>query len=143
MRVVRKTRRMEYCEIRPGCIAALPNDRDVTEHSFVISQAIEYRKLRGPRKTPVKRPSPRPKPKIADARGIREMTNARAKRATKIFPSIHLDVSTVPKPIKIRNNKQTSKPEIEPAYIWYICLIVCFFLFIFRRTIVSSWATIC
>lgn len=107
--LIRKTRRMEYFEMEDGLIGARPRNKDVTEYSFVISQAIEYRKEKSPRAKRV--PAARPLPRPANSRAFRDAANARAERATKRYKTIDLEAITVPKPNKIRNNKQKRKPK--------------------------------
>lgn len=143
-KLIRKTRGMQYHQLPDGSIEAEPRIVNVTWHSFVISQAIEYKKPRKVKKSPVK---VIPIPDAPRCRAKRATINERANRAVKVYAPINLDASSVPKPFKLKNGKQKSKLELRDpsnqsnfsfaARVYHFYLILLFFspFFSVRETI--------
>lgn len=107
-----KTRRFIYDRLSNGRVVARPRNQNVTKHSFVNSRAIEHKKrAKKAKKSPVKVVAAPPKERRVNFRALRAAVNARAKRAKKVYPTINLDLSLVPKPILIRNKKHQRKTQ--------------------------------
>lgn len=116
--LVRRTRSKCYYSSSGGDVKVVDNSFEATEYSLVISQPIEYTKRRVQKKTA---PKPQPaqpcgqKPKItAKMLNARQKLNSISNRASKVFPSIDLDASSVPKPKPITTKKKMS--ELKESY---------------------------
>lgn len=107
--LIRRTRSKRYYLMSNGSVREEDN-WEVTNYSFVVSQAIEYKKSTG---TKPKKKSQRnvqrnvAEPRVtAEIRDMRAKINERSNRATRVYPSIDLDASAVPRPKKIKSKKQ-------------------------------------
>lgn len=126
---IRKTRSKQYFQMPDGKIHDEDNSSDVTKHSFVISQAIEYSKKRKQHPKIPKRAQQNVEiPKKNDAIcSARSKINAKSDRATRVYPLINLNLSAVPKPTKIRSKKQLGKPKSTVFYFnfrFFVSLIL-------------------
>lgn len=96
-----------------GEVEAVVNEQQATKYSFVISQPIEYSKRRVFKKIP-KKVEPvavaAKKAKItANVLNARHKINNMAKKATRTFPTISLDASSVPMPKLVTTKKKMSE----------------------------------
>lgn len=117
---IRRTRDNRYYLLPDGVtIVAEPNDLWATDYSFVVKRPIEYKKKRAPKKVPPKRAEVNAlRRKItAKTRILRATINRNAIRATHVYSPINLELTVVPKPKRIKNQKQLSKLRIPcPLY---------------------------
>lgn len=107
--LIRRTRSKRYYLMPDGFVREEDNS-EVTNYSFVISQAIEYKKTTVTK--PKKKSQKNVQQNVAESRvndeirNMRTRINERSNRATRMYPSIDLDVSAVPRPKKIKSKKQ-------------------------------------
>lgn len=113
----RRTRERLYYRGADGVVAIVPNDKEVTEHSFVASRAIEHsqrrprmpnrRERKAPRaqKTPLKGAHRKMTVNIsAQRRRSRAIINTIAAKSTRVYAPFDLEASrVVPKPISIES----------------------------------------
>lgn len=107
---VRKTRSTRYYRTASGKLQK-ENNTEVTNHEFVIAQAIEYKKVRGRRQNPAIHAINAGPKTTAEMRNARAKINERSSRPNRIFPAIDLSATAVPRPNKIKSKKQLGKPK--------------------------------
>lgn len=127
--MVLRTRACRYLRDNEGIVKPIPNNLGVTEHSFVLSQAIEYKKRRTPKKPLPKKPGNIRVPNVTEqVRNERAKINRKANNAKRVMKPIDLNLTTVPKPIKIAQ-KKFSKPKTVQFSI--IVVFISHFMFPF------------
>lgn len=140
--LVRRTRSKCYYSSSGGDVKVVDNSFEATEYSLVISQPIEYTKRRVQKKTA---PKPQPaqpcgqKPKItAKMLNARQKLNSISNRASKVFPSIDLDASSVPKPKPITTKKKWVSWK---SHIFALASYLATYLFFSRQNDYSKMAS--
>lgn len=110
--LVRRTRKNVYYSTADGKPETSVLDKNnVTEHSFVASKPIEYKKRTAKRRAS-NQIAPEPAERavhVAKSTAERLKVNKKASRARRIFPTINLDATAVPLPMKIKSKKRLGK----------------------------------
>lgn len=107
----RRTRETRYFNMPDGSVKSMPNELLVTQHSFVLSHPVEYKKKRvnrapkkaAPKKAAPKKAAPKLKKKApARVEADVEAINADGpEQLPRVYSTIDLESSSVPKPIAV------------------------------------------
>lgn len=126
----RRTRGKHYYRMPDGTLRVVLNTEQVSHHDNVCRRPVEYTRpaKKAPPKSKPKKKSPMPvrvRYVTAAIRSARKKINQKARGATRVFPTIDLDASSVPKARLIRSRKQLRKSKSHVHSMdYYVALFI-------------------